>query len=243
MTQSLIRIDPNAKLSRWPDYTEKDIRSGTRANFGRMFFEDKAIGLSAGVWQQDANETDWMEYPIDEFMIVLEGEVVIEEETRRTAIKAGEAFVIPKGLKLRWTQKSRVRKIFVILEDDKPKADSTTLRTVKIETGAPLQPSDAPSPTVLLSRPAPTQHAHEDYASPHRRFTAGVWNTTPYTRKTIPFPRFELMHILEGSVTMSNGLGLHENISAGETIFVPMGTANGWQSHGLLKKIYCIVQP
>jgi uncharacterized cupin superfamily protein len=239
----MIRIDPNAKLTRWPDYPEKDIRSGTRANFGRMLFEDKRIGLSVGLWQQDANETHWLDYPTHEFMYVLEGEVEIEEKTRRTTIKAGEAFVIPKGLHCRWIQKGCVRKIFVILEDDKPTADAATLHTIKINASGELTKSDPPSASVLLFCPPPEQQAREDYASPQGHFTVGVWSTTPYTRKVIPFPRFELMHILEGTVTMSNGAGLHEIISAGETIFVPMGAANGWQSHGLLKKIYCIVQP
>jgi uncharacterized cupin superfamily protein len=243
MTPQLIRIDTKAKLSRWPDYPEKDIRSGTCANFGRMLFDDKTVGLSVGLWQQNANETNWLDYPIHEFMLVLEGEVVIEEETRRTSVKAGECFVIPKGLKCRWTQKHRVRKVFVILEDDKPNADPKTLRAIKIDTAAPLEPSDPPSPAVLLSSPPPQQNARDDFASPQGHFTAGVWSTTPYTRKIIPFPRFELMHIVQGTVTMSDGAGHHDIIVAGETIFVPMGAANGWQSHGLLKKIFCIVQP
>jgi uncharacterized cupin superfamily protein len=242
MTPQLIRIDTLAKLQRWPDYPAADIRSGTRANFGRMAFEDKATGLSVGVWQQDANETNWLDYPIDEFMIVLEGEVVIEEEDRRTTIGAGESFVIPKGLRCRWTQKGRVRKIFMILESDAvPKG--TDRHVIKINTEGALERSDPPANAVLLSCPPPQQHAREDYATPGDAFTVGVWSTTPYTRKVIPFPRFELMHILQGTVTMSDGQGRHEIISAGETIFVPMGASNGWQSHGELKKIFCIYQP
>jgi uncharacterized cupin superfamily protein len=242
MTPQLIRIDPAAKLQRWPDYPAADIRSGTRANFGLMALEDKLSGLSVGVWQQDANESNWLDYPIDEFMIVLEGEVVIEEEHRRTTIIAGESFVIPNGLRCRWIQKGRVRKIFMILENDTvPRG--TDRHVIKINTEGALEKSDPPANAVLLSSPPPQQHAREDYATPGDAFTVGIWSTTPYTRKIIPFPRFELMHILQGTVTMSDGLGRHEIISAGETIFVPMGAANGWQSHGELRKIFCIYQP
>ena len=83
----------------------------------RLLFEDKARGLSAGIWEQGANESRWMDYPVNEFMTVLEGEVVIVEEDRSVSIKAGESFIIPKGLRCRWTQKGPVKKFFVIFDD------------------------------------------------------------------------------------------------------------------------------
>ena len=50
---------------------------------GHSWLDDKAHGLSAGIWDAAANTRGWMNYPVDEFMIVLEGEIVIVEEDRR----------------------------------------------------------------------------------------------------------------------------------------------------------------
>jgi uncharacterized cupin superfamily protein len=70
-----------------------------------------------------------------------------------------------------------------------------------------------------------------------------VWQTTGYTRKLIDFPRHELMHLLEGSVTFTDDEGQQKTFKAGDTFFVPLGTPNAWKSEGTLKKIYCIIQP
>ena len=86
----IIPFDRNAPLVPWEDFPEIEITSGTRKQNGLMLFEDKARGLSAGIWEQGANESRWMDYPVNEFMTVLEGEVVIVEEDRSVSITAGE---------------------------------------------------------------------------------------------------------------------------------------------------------
>ena len=113
---AIISFKADAEMAQWPDFPESEIASGTRAQRGHMWFEDKAIGLSAGIWEQEANISHWMNYPVTEFMLVLEGEVVIVEETGETRIGSGESFIIPKGLRCRWTQPGKVKKFFVILD-------------------------------------------------------------------------------------------------------------------------------
>ena len=113
----IIAFDRNAALVPWDDFPEGEIVSGTRKQNGLVLFEDKARGLSAGVWEQGANESRWIDYPVNEFMTVLEDEVVIVEEDRTVSIKAGESFIVPKGLRCRWTQPSHVKKFFVIHDD------------------------------------------------------------------------------------------------------------------------------
>ena len=71
----------------------------------------------------------------------------------------------------------------------------------------------------------------------------GVWDTTAYCRKLIPFPRHELMHILEGAVTLTDGDGNHQTFKAGDTFFVPLGAICDWRCEGYVRKIYCIFQP
>lgn len=239
---AIIPFDPNAPLEPWEDFPEAEIVSGTRSQNGLVLFEDKARGLSAGVWEQGANESRWMDYPVNEFMTVLEGEVVIVEEDRKISITAGESFIIPKGLRCRWTQPGHVKKFFVIFDDNSGLANEGPLSTIKIDPGVALAPSASPAPGMLLS-PAPVQHTHDCFTDATGQLNIGVWDTTGYHRKLIDFPRHELMCLLEGSVEFADDQGRTQRFSAGDTFFVPMGTPNSWRSEGYLKKIFVIFQP
>lgn len=239
---SVIAFQPGQTLETWPEFPESEIASGTRAQSGVILFEDKPRGLSAGVWEQGANESQWMTYPVNEWMLVLEGEVVIVEDGRRTAIKAGEAFIIPKGLRCRWTQAGHVKKFFVIFEDASGLENAGPLHTLKMDPDVTLALSQPPSPDILLT-PVPIQHTHTCFEDATGQLSIGVWDTTAYTRKLIDFPRHELMHLLEGSVTFIDDKGATRVFEAGDTFFVPLGTPNAWACDGYLRKIFVIFQP
>ena len=238
----IIPFDRNAPLVPWADFPEAEIASGTRSQQGLMLFEDTARGLSAGVWEQGANESHWMDYPVNEFMTVLEGEVVIVEEDRSVSIKAGESFIIPKGLRCRWTQPGHVKKFFVIFDDASGLKNEGPLATIKIDPGVTLEPSTPPAEAMLLS-PVPTQHTHAYFTDATGQLNIGVWDTTGYHRKLIDFPRHELMCLLEGSVEFEDDTGVKQRFRAGDTFFVPLGTPNSWKSEGYLRKIFVIFQP
>lgn len=239
---AIISFNANAKMEQWPDFPESEIASGSRAQRGHAWFEDKALGLSAGIWEAEANISHWMNYPVTEFMLVLEGEVVIVEETGETRIGSGESFIIPKGLRCRWTQTSHVKKFFVIFDDASGQVNQGPLHTIKIDPQVALVPSTPPSPAMLLS-PVPVQHAHDYFTDATGQFSVGVWQTTGYHRKLIEFPRHELMHLIEGSVTFTDDRGGTRTFKAGDTFFVPMRTPNSWKSQGTLRKIFVTFQP
>jgi uncharacterized cupin superfamily protein len=238
----IIPFDRSAPLVPWDDFPEGEIISGTRRQNGLMLFEDKARGLSAGIWEQGANESRWLDYPVNEFMTVLEGEVVIVEEDRTVSIKAGESFIIPKGLRCRWTQPGHVKKFFVIFDDASGLQNKGPLHTIKIDTAVKLEPSTPPAAAMLLT-PVPVQHAHDYFSDATGQLNIGVWDTTGYHRKLIDFPRHELMCLLEGSVEFEDDQGVKQRFSAGDTFFVPLGTPNSWKSEGYLRKIFVIFQP
>ncbi|HUR44038.1 MAG TPA: cupin domain-containing protein, partial [Aestuariivirga sp.] len=96
---------------------------------------------------------------------------------------------------------------------------------------------------VILHSPVPAQYVHEYFRNATGELTVGVWETTGYHRKLIDFPRQELMHLLEGSVTFTDDRGATQTFHAGDTYFVPLGTPNSWKSEGTLRKIYCIIEP
>ena len=70
-----------------------------------------------------------------------------------------------------------------------------------------------------------------------------AWNSTAFQRKTIDFPRHELMHILEGAVTITEDGQPPRTFKAGDTFVVPMGTPCDWKTTAYIRKIYCIFQP
>jgi uncharacterized cupin superfamily protein len=238
----IVRFDPNATLERWPDFPPEEVAEGTPVQRGRMWIDDKARGLTAGIWDCTAMTSPWMDYPVNEFMIVLEGEVTIIEEGRETTIKAGESFILPKGLRCIWKQQGYMKKFFVIFDDVATRAKGKGLRVIKPDPKEALAPSTPPGADLLISG-KPSQHAHEYFEDASGQWTVGIWDTTAYHRKLIDFSRHELMHLIEGAVTMTDDQGRAQTFKAGDTFFVPLGNRNSWKCDGYLKKIYCIFQP
>jgi uncharacterized cupin superfamily protein len=239
---AIIRFDPNAKTKPLPDFPESEIAEGTRAQRGLKWVDDGTTGLVSGIWEAGASISPWLNYPVDEFMMALEGEIIIIEEGKETRAGPGECLVIPKGTRCKYRQDGHVRKFYVYSGDLSGLAEPSGLTTVKIDPRVKLEPSTPPSAEMLHSS-VPTQHAHEFFEDATNQFTVGVWETTGYHRKLINFPRHELMHLLEGSVTFTDDAGQSQTFKAGDTFFVPLGTPNAWKSEGTLRKIYCIFQP
>jgi uncharacterized cupin superfamily protein len=248
-TGKIVRFEPRGPaatgLVRWPDFPPESLTAGKPVQRGHIYFEDKAIGLSAGVWDCTAMTGRLEPYSVNEFMIVLEGAVtIVDARERAVTVKAGESFLIPKGMPCVWRQDGYIRKVFVIFDDASGLApsDPAVLEVLRPDPQAALAPSAGPAPELLASAP-PVQRDKQYFADLTGQWTVGVWDSTAYHRKTISFPRHELMHILEGEVTLTEEGGPAQTFGAGDTFFVPMGTRCDWRSSGYVRKIYCIMQP
>jgi uncharacterized cupin superfamily protein len=55
--------------------------------------------------------------------------------------------------------------------------------------------------------------------------------------------RSEMMHILEGSGSITNADGVVFEFSAGDTFMVPAGMGYQWQNDEYVKKIFCSYTP
>jgi hypothetical protein len=231
-------------LALWPEIPAAALAAGKPVQRGHFYLEDKARGLTAGVWDCTAMTEKGGPYSVNEFIILLEGEVTLIEANRRTTYKAGESFIIPKGLPCQWHQDGYVRKFFVIFDDASglTPENPAALAPLRPDPRADLAPSAGPAPELLLSG-APQQRDKRYYADLTGQWTVGVWSSTPYHRKTIPFPRHELMHILEGEVTITEDGQPPRTFKAGDTFVVPMGTLCDWKSTVDVRKFYCIFQP
>ena len=69
----------------------------------------------------------------------------------------------------------------------------------------------------------------------------GVWECAPCREVIDAYPVHEMMTVLSGSVTLTNPEeGTSDTFTAGDTFFVPKGTACVWEITETLRKFYMI---
>lgn len=117
----VFRIDSDGPagigLTEWDALDPATLASGTPVQRGYFYESDDAQGYCAGVWDCTAYDDAPGPYPVDEYMFLLEGNVIMElPDGSATMIRAGEAFVLPRGLNCQWKMPGYVRKIFMIVE-------------------------------------------------------------------------------------------------------------------------------
>lgn len=248
----ILRIDPSgppdAGLAPISDLTPDMLEEGSPVELAHDYYTSPSGVLTAGVWECTPHRTHFMRYPVDEFMLLLEGAVtIVHEGGHEETFHRGEAFVIPRGLHCAWKQKQTVRKIYMILDDpshpipEKPVAE----RAIRLERNGPagigLAPLVLPNSSLFQGAP-PKQHDHTYFVNATGQLNAGVWTCTPMQRKPLPFPRTELMCLLEGSVTLTDGEGVAHTFRAPDVFFVPYGVVNAWSSTENVRKFYCIFE-
>jgi len=139
-----IRINPNgpdgAGLEPWEDMNPNDLISGTPKQSGYLCDEIEDAGYLAGVWHCTAYTEHPGAYEVDEYMLLLEGQVIMRlADGTDITVSAGEAFVIPQGLECQWIMPGPVRKIFMILEQDAvPLATNPSLTRITLPNLAPI---------------------------------------------------------------------------------------------------------
>lgn len=192
--------------------------SGVRVQRGDNYFTDDTGKCIAGIWECTPCQTVLAPYPVDEFMILLEGSVaLIDESGIETTYRAGEALVIPKGAVVSWKQTETVRKFYVMpLDEDIGVGPPESLTAHRID----------PTGKRLV------------YADHSRQFTAGIKELTVESLASLPFPRTELLHILEGEVTIDA-----RTFGVGDTLLVSKGAMCKWYTSRRVRAIFCSWQP
>ncbi len=232
-------------LVEWEAMDPAGIESGEPVQRGHFYYNDEATGLMAGVWDCTPFRGKMEPYAVDEFMHVLEGSVTMElEDGSSTTISAGENFIVPKGLVCRWVQTEYMRKFFVIFSSAEDEIHDNPAR-YGIMTP---RPSDATTPIVIkdtsrILGAVPEQYNHIYYTDRTGQFTVGMWNSTAFERPVFEFDHFDLMCILEGEATVSDGAGNNQVFKTGEACFVPLGAQYKWQCDVPVTKVYCAFTP
>lgn len=249
----ILRFDRNGPPTGFEpmgEFTAEALAEGspTPVESGFNYFTSPDGRLTAGVWECTPVVAKFGPYPVDEFMLVLDGAITVgyadgEEDTFR----AGDAFLIPKGLPIAWKQSETVRKFYMIYDSPTAgRSHAKGARAIRLQPQGPagvgLQPMELPD-TSVFGGELPTQTEHTYYEDESGQFTAGVWTCTPMRRKAYPFPRFEMMCLLEGSVSLTDDRGTSHKFQAPEVLLVPQGQVNAWHSSEDVRKYYCIYQP
>lgn len=195
-----------------------------------------AVSISLVVLPQGRGRVEAL--PDDEFLILLEGALTLEGADRTIQLAANQSAVITKGTAFAWSSREGTR-LIAMRRNGSPTAAAAI---IPIDESAPLEPSGAPLAELLVG-PTPSCRNFTDYRSADTEFICGTWDSTPYHRLAMPYRHYELMHLLEGSVTFVDGDGREGTFHKGDVFLVEQGAHCSWESREQVKKIYAIYRP
>jgi uncharacterized cupin superfamily protein len=173
--------------------------------------------------------------PSHEFVLVVAGELSIKGATGALLLGAGRSAVLPAGLAFGWTAPAGTVALIVA----SPGEPAPGVAAVLIDEEAPLAPSNPPLAALLVG-PTPSCRNHTDFLA--GEFVCGTWDSTPYHRTTMPYRHIELMHLLEGGVTLEEPTG-SSTFGVGDIFVVTRGAHCAWTSTVHVKKVYAIHRP
>lgn len=176
--------------------------------------------------------------PDDEFLILLDGALTLETADGTTQLAANQSTVITKGTSFTWSSREGARLIAMRRNGSPDGAPAV----IPIDESAPLEPSNPPLAELLVG-PTPTCRNFTDYRSADTEFVCGTWDSTPYHRLSMPYRHYELMHLLDGSVTFIDGDGREGTFRKGDIFLVEQGAHCSWDSREQVKKVYAIYRP
>lgn len=200
-------------LTEWEAMDPDSLVSGTPIQRGWLADENAATGYLAGVWDCTAFVDTAGGYGVDEFMLLLEGTVIMKlPDGGEVTVEAGEAFVIPKGFECQWSQPGYVRKVFMIVDDPVPEGPANP--SLERITKPPLAGA-APNGAVETVR--------TDFENATGRMAVSVRAHAGGQSGETATAAHELFHVLEGRVALASG-GTETAFGPGETGYIRAGT-------------------
>jgi uncharacterized cupin superfamily protein len=212
--------------------------SDDRFQSSRRFLDLAPGPVTAGVMTLAQESGTVSLQPADEFIVVSEGAITFTQAGRSLTLNAGKSAVIPQGAQFKWSTQAPASVIFMRYEGG-PGTDGAI---VPIDDAPQLQPSGAPLAELLIT-PTPQCRNQTDYRSPDGMLTCGTWDSTPYHRIAMLYQHYELMHLLEGSVTFIDETGRTATFSRGDIFLVEQGARCSWESREPVAKVYAIYRP
>jgi uncharacterized cupin superfamily protein len=198
-------------------------------------------GFSVGVWESRAPSSATYTQDIDQLVFPIDGpSIFVGDSGREVAIAPGDGALLPRGTSFRLIQSAPGRCYFINRDLEGPAAGGSR-EPIEIRASRELtENSELPPAETYLSQ-LPAQNiwaAHE-----RGETTIGMWDSTPFRRKIVPFPRYEFMYIQQGSFRLAHENGEVDEFGPGELFFVDRGEDIGFMTDAYLRKIFWLYQP
>ncbi|MFJ3484175.1 cupin domain-containing protein [Pseudomonas sp. NPDC090202] len=177
------------------------------------------------------------DFPWVELGIVEAGELRLQGEGFDLQLSAGDCFVVPRGVSVRWHHRGQLRRLFMAFPGLEACAEMPK-QPIRIDLTQPLAPCNPPAASVLLTA---TPKAWSETLFSVANLRIGLWQCEGYARRQVEPSYSELMFILDGAVTLTAEQGDSYVVRAGETVVVPRGATNAWVSDGVVRKVFCIL--
>lgn len=235
---------PETGLETWEAISKDLIKSGDPVQRGHQYFSTENDKFIAGVWDCTEHELLPGPYEVDEMMIVLEGSItIIDKLGHEETFRAGDSFILPKETDCIWKQYEYTRKFYAIYDNPNSKSvDGTNLDVIRVDLSADLPRVTQHDPAQYLSE-VPDMGMLVLYSDPDGKLDMGIWECGPMKRVPATIARSELMHILEGSGSITNADGVEFEFKAGDTFLVPVGMGYQWENTEYVKKLFCSYTP
>lgn len=219
-------------------FSPRSVGAGDPFAAQRLLAWSGADGTAVGrvTWSGSLKQED---FPHTELIIVDQGVLYLDNANTTLCVAAGEAAVIGRGSTVRIHAEGEASWIFCAVTAAAINGDKSAPQLKRVDLSAALAPSPPPAADILLSA-EPQCRSFPAYADVAGRTRVGIWDSTPYTRKEVPHRVNELMYILEGSVTLTDGNGHAGIFGQGDCVFVPHQTPCAWHSAIPVRKLYCV---
>jgi uncharacterized cupin superfamily protein len=194
--------------------------------------------VTAGVIALEAGKGEVGAMPFDEFIIVADGRVQLTQQGRTLALGPGSSAVLQHGTAFAWSSEGPVSIIFMRYNV----SEAAGCDLIPIMEAPPLEPSGAPLAELLLT-PTPACRNYTDYRSANGEFVCGTWDSTPYHRSAMSYRHYELMYLLDGSVTFVDETGRTGTFARGDIFLVEQHAQCSWESRENVAKVYAIYRP
>jgi uncharacterized cupin superfamily protein len=243
--QGIIRLDPNPPgFGDEPDALEAELfESAIPVQNSHEVYQDDDLGLYVGVWDTDDMVEAAGPYGMDEFMLLLEGEACIKNNKtgEMETVKAGQAFVIPRGYDCQWQQKGYLRKYFMISEHpaEEIPAQPAVEGIVVPREDATVEPLTSPEPFLMEGDTLPK--ALDFYVDSSGKFHSGTWQCAAFEAISRPFPYHQMFCVQEGAITLMDDRGEKHVFAAGDAFFVPEGVVCSGRSSTGVRLFYCVL--
>jgi uncharacterized cupin superfamily protein len=218
-TTNILRFDHNGPngLEQWEQMDYDGLVSGEPVQNGHLYHEISEHGYMVGVWDCTAFTDQMMHYAVDEYMLLLEGELtMLLPNGAEIEIKAGDAFIIPKGFECQWKQTSFVRKIFMILGGQVQDAENASLKRITVPNLA--QPNGAD--VTMLRR---------DFLNAAGNMCVEVQGHGAVAQMGRSSDAHELITVLEGLLQLDDGEMVHV-FKTGDTAYLHQGDVVDWKT-------------